>query len=485
LFGGPGNDTLYGDDGDDYLSDSEGNNSLIGGAGNDTLVSRSRGSNYLSGGDGDDVLDSGGGDDLLYGGAGNDRITVINRVSGDTSMRTTEIFAGPGADVITVDLSGNAQVTVLASGGEGAERYVLSTVPRAGSLTITDFEVGDGGDILDLSALLRLPTGSGNPFGDSGYLRFQQRGADAVLQVDLDGATGGGGFQDLVTLRDTDARSVTSANFVNGYSPNGAAAGGTRIGTDGNDTITGGADDDDIRGGNGDDVLSGMAGKDQIDGGAGNDILDGGEGDDVLLGGAGNDILNGGNGDDLLVGGAGVDTALYAGVQSRYLVTSAPDGFHVMDLLGGEGTDTLIGVERVMFSDSALALDIDGVAGQAYRLYRAAFDRAPELTGMGYWLKQMDQGATLEQVATSFIASNEFVALYGAAPSNAEIVERMYRNVLHRAPEQAGYEYWVDILNGKKASLASVLVNFSEGGENKAAVAELIGQGISFLPFGG
>jgi hypothetical protein len=223
-----------------------------------------------------------------------------------------------------------------------------------------------------------------------------------------------------------------------------------------------------------------------VSGTDGDNVLVGGTGDDKLDGGDGNDVLVGGAGEDTLVGGAGLDTARYSGAMSGYVISRLPDGgWSIADRSGNEGRDTLSGVERVVFPDQALALDINGVAGQAYRIYRAAFDRAPDLSGMGFWLKQMDNGVTVEQVAGGFVASDEFVRLYGAAPTNAEIVDRLYRNVLHRAPEQGGFDFWVDVLNGKKASLAAVLAAFSEGAENRAAVAELIGQGIAFDPYGG
>ena len=43
-------------------------------------------------------------------------------------------------------------------------------------------------------------------------------------------------------------------------------------------------------------------------------------------------------------------------------------------------------------------------------------------------------GTGLSQVATGFINSAEFKALYGNNPSNAEFVTLLYDNVLHRAP---------------------------------------------------
>jgi hypothetical protein len=225
-------------------------------------------------------------------------------------------------------------------------------------------------------------------------------------------------------------------------------------------------------------TTTGSTGSDEIRGGAGNDLLDGGAGNDILFGGAGNDTL---------VGGDGRDSAHYAGAFANYSVKGGQDNFRVVDqrTSNGEGTDTLVGVERLLFGDGVgMALDIDGVAGQAFRIYRAAFDRAPDLGGMGFWLASMDKGATVHDLAAGFVASKEFADLYGAAPTNAELVTRLYTNILHRAPEAAGYAYWLDILDSKKADLVGVLAMISESGENVDGVAELIANGIAFTPYG-
>jgi Ca2+-binding RTX toxin-like protein len=83
--------------------------------------------------------------------------------------------------------------------------------------------------------------------------------------------------------------------------------------------------------------------------------LNGGGGDDVLIGSAGDDMLSGDTGADLLIGGLGADTASYAGSivpGSLQAITDADPltvgdqaGWQVMS--GGEGTDTLVGVEVV------------------------------------------------------------------------------------------------------------------------------------------
>ena len=75
--------------------------------------------------------------------------------------------------------------------------------------------------------------------------------------------------------------------------------------------------------------------------------------------------------------------------------------------------------------------------------------------------------------------------MYGAAASNADIVNLLYQHTLHRAPDQAGVDYWVGILDSHQASVPEVLAFFSDSAENQAAVAGLIANGIPYLPYGG
>jgi hypothetical protein len=138
--------------------------------------------------------------------------------------------------------------------------------------------------------------------------------------------------------------------------------------------------------------------------------------------------------------------------------------------------------KRLQFSDKNLALDITGIAAEAYRIYKAAFDRTPDLPGLGYWISKMDEGATVVQVSSGFIASAEFQSLYGTNPSNNQFVDLLYQNVLDRNPDAGGYSYWNAMLaNG--LSRADVLAYFSESTENVANVAPLIANGIEYLPY--
>lgn len=87
------------------------------------------------------------------------------------------------------------------------------------------------------------------------------------------------------------------------------------------------------------------------------DSLLGGAGDDTISGLGGVDTLEGGAGDDRLLGGTGSgDTAIYAGAIDGYDFAFGPDGLIVTDtdtINGNEGTDTLTGIEDLVFGDGA------------------------------------------------------------------------------------------------------------------------------------
>ena len=162
-------------------------------------------------------------------------------------------------------------------------------------------------------------------------------------------------------------------------------------------SIFSGRGDDAIYGGSGDDVINGGPGADTIDGGGGNDTSSysdkaapvvvtlngpavvsvhvngiaedkirnienfiGGSGDDklggdslanVIAGLAGKDILTGGAGNDILDGGAGNDIAVYSVARSGASVRFDTAARKLVVNAGADGTDTLVNVEQVRFSD--------------------------------------------------------------------------------------------------------------------------------------
>lgn len=108
----------------------------------------------------------------------------------------------------------------------------------------------------------------------------------------------------------------------------GALAGcppATKLGTSGDDTLKGTADQD---------VLVGLAGDDELVGLGANDILCGGPGSDTMIGGAGNDIMLGGGGSDAMDGQVG-DDEVYGGEDLDLVIGEGGDDL----LAGGNGID--------------------------------------------------------------------------------------------------------------------------------------------------
>ena len=175
---------------------------------------------------------------------------------------------------------------------------------------------------------------------------------------------------------------------------------------------------------------------------------------------------------------------MYVGLRSSYDLQTTIGGVKISTLKGSEGIDTLFDVERLKFADKTTAIDIYGNAGQAYRIYKAAFDRTPDSGGLGYWIAQMDKGMGVVEVAARFVDSSEFRELYGQNPSNAEFLTKVYSNVLVRTPDTAGLEWWVNEMNNNPTkSWQKVLADFSESSENQANVASLIAKGIPYDPW--
>jgi serralysin len=284
-------------------------------------------------------------------------------------------------------------------------------------------------------------------------------------------------------------------------------------------TITGGAGVDLIYGGTGSDTVSGGAGVDTMVLARTYDkyVLSGstssaqvlGDGTDklsgieilqfadrtidlskitlIVNGSAASDKLLSGVGSELLNGGAGFDSVTYSSARTAYKVLVSGNEFLVADS-SGASQDVLSGVERLFFSTgNAVALDIGDhqIGGEAYRIYQAAFNRAPDLVGLGFWIRALDNSYTLTQVAEFMMGSSEFIKAYGSNLSNHDFVYQIYQNVLHRTPDAGGAQFYENNLNSSAASRAEVLASISESAENQAGVIGSIVNGFDYTIYTG
>lgn len=181
--------------------------------------------------------------------------------------------------------------------------------------------------------------------------------------------------------------------------------------------------------------------------------------------------------------GDGLDTLQIEATRAASSVLFGADGSVSVALPGDSTPATLTNVERLVFQDGTLAFDTDGIAGQAYRLYQASFDRIPDAEGLGFWIDVLDKGEIgLKQAAEFFMQSEEFETAYGTPDEVTDVLflTLLYVNALDRRPDAEGFAFWRD-QQAQGVTRADMMVYFSESEENVAQVATAIEDGIWYL----
>lgn len=393
----------------------------IAGSGGSTIICNNAG-DLITGGSGTDVITEGGGSDTINGGGGNDTVIFGAKLASYTLVRSASglLVTGDGSDTLT-----------------GIEFLSFSDVTVAvDNLPLLANPVADQVAHAAIGFNLKLDS-----------QEFTSSSGAITLSASLSNGKA------LPTWLKFDAQTATFSG-----TPSLADAGPVTVRVSASNGLGVSVADDFTL------LVSGSGA--------------------VVQGGPGNDVLFAGAGDDAVNGGAGIDILHYTGLRSDYTVALSGGTFKVTDTVGAGGIDTLTGVERIEFASSGLALDTDGEAGQLFRLYGAMFDRRPDDVGLGFWLVRMDNGQSLVSIAKGFINSPEFVRTYGENASNELFVTSLYNNVLHRAPEQAGYDFQLAALN-RGLSREQLLVNFSESPENVASLVGVMPDAISYTAWHG
>ncbi|WP_375271313.1 M10 family metallopeptidase C-terminal domain-containing protein [Sphingomonas sp.] len=399
LRGGDGNDTLFGDDNDNVIEGGLGDDTLVGGngidtvaftgttgvtvdlsvtaaqntgVGNDTIlgfenVRTGSGNDTVTGDAGDNIFFDGGGADIYTGGAGSDTVdysAATGNVSVNLNLTTAQTAGVAAGDTLreieningsllgtNTLIGGNATDNRLV-GGAAADRLIGggmndTLIGGAGNDVIfgdyvdtfnSTAGIADGNDVLE--------GGAGNDILIGGL------GNDILRGGDGDDTLVGGIGNATTALTAVYTNDGGNDTFDGGdgtdtaYAYYTGRAGGVSFdlgNLDGNSAIT--LDGTNIgsftsvervifRGGTGNDVVRG---------GGTLDTLVGNEGDDILDGWYGNDTLSGGLGNDTLIGGEGLDTATYVNATAGVNVDLRIQG--TAQDTGGEGVDTLIGIE--------------------------------------------------------------------------------------------------------------------------------------------
>ncbi|NDC36103.1 MAG: DUF4214 domain-containing protein, partial [Synechococcaceae bacterium WB9_2_112] len=135
---------------------------------------------------------------------------------------------------------------------------------------------------------------------------------------------------------------------------------------------------------------------------------------------------------------------------------------------------------------------------QVSQLYVALFGRAPDGDGLAFWVGRLDTlggtAAAMTQIANDMFATAPARAYFPLFLTNREIISSFYVNVLGRAADTGGLDFWTAKLDARGATPGSVItemisavVSFPSSGSaegvtsrdlfnNKVTVAQAYGE---------
>ena len=254
------------------------------------------------------------------------------------NMTQAQADALTGTDIIAF---ASTSVTARNIGVAASTQLGVDTITLTAGNKVLNFNAG---------TLSTVSNASGIAFNDNSGLVLGTATANS-----LDGVGSAANTVYLFAGNDSYDGTVTATeDFVYGMGGNDTITGGSTAshiygfsaagGTDGTDSLTGGAAGDYIQGNAGADSINGAGGSDRMLGGSGNDTIAGGTGNDTANGNTGDDTINGEAGNDFLRGGQGNDFILGGDSNDQ--------------LFGDLGTDTLFGGTGIDFLTGGAGNDV-------------------------------------------------------------------------------------------------------------------------------
>ena len=114
--------------------------------------------------------------------------------------------------------------------------------------------------------------------------------------------------------------------------------------------------------------------------------------------------------------------------------------------------------------------EFEGLLAPVVRLYFAYFLRIPDYAGLNFWLGSRRSGTSLDAISANFAGSAEFQSRYGSL-DNAQFVTLIYQNVLGRPADAQGQAFWTAELDSGRRTRGQVMLYFSESAEYRAPIA--------------
>ena len=210
--------------------------------------------------------------------------------------------------------------------------------------------------------------------------------------------------------------------------------------------------------------------------------LVGSKGSEKLVGGFGNDVLISSGGQDILEGGEGKDSVIITKAASSSTITRDIETNNWV-VSTDSGTDTLVDVERLVFEDTSIALDIDReqIGGQAVLALGALIGpssiKDPAVVGLVIGL--LDDGMSFDELA---VAAIEALSLQ----SNDALVTTLWTNIVGAAPSGSDKASVIALLDSGTTPAELIrLAAYNEANESNVDLVGLAQKGLAYSLEGG
>ena len=180
-------------------------------------------------------------------------------------------------------------------------------------------------------------------------------------------------------------------------------------------------------------------------------------------------------------GGPGIDTVVYDGPVSNYVVLPGVTGIEVSSANYLEGSDWLLGIERLQFKDKGLAFDVEGHAGIAAKTLGLVFGQeavnVPKYVGI--CLDYLDN----KQMSAAQLMHEALAVRLGADAQNTEkLVSFLYERLTGSVPIQSEKDKYVSWITSGAYTADTLAVFASELGLNPV-VTQLTGMATTGIAF--
>ncbi|MEM9144735.1 MAG: DUF4214 domain-containing protein [Pseudomonadota bacterium] len=142
-------------------------------------------------------------------------------------------------------------------------------------------------------------------------------------------------------------------------------------------------------------------------------------------------------------------------------------GVHFLEMGGSTETETGSFDIAAFLLDGAAALASE--ARDIALIYEAGLNRAADEPGLNFWINAFEGGFTLRQISQAFLDSVEFENSIGDPDviSDFDLVTGLYENVLDRAADDPGRDFWLSVLDQPDVDAADLLIAFARSTENR------------------